>query len=269
MGNKAAKVHKVHGAWKVAFADFAVAMMAFFLLLWIVSITSPAEKNAISEYFQNPKEYAKGAAAVEQATIVKKIIQHKVADDNWEDVVNDEIQEMQKLKIEIENIIELTAALASYKEQIYLDITPEGLRIQIFDTYKKAMFPRSSAKINSYAAAVLANLAPLLNKNDNRISIAGHTDAIPFQKNGDYTNWELSVDRANAARNALIAGGLRESKIAMVVGLGSTVLFDAANPENPANRRISMIILNKVLDQANKNQETKLNTIIKNSMPKQ
>jgi chemotaxis protein MotB len=120
--------------------------------------------------------------------------------------------------------------------------------------------------MNNQAFVLLANLAPTINQVANRISIAGHTDAMPFQKNEDYTNWELSVDRANAARNALISGGLQEDKIARVVGMSSTVLFDPANPGGSSNRRISIVVLNKGVDQSIRMQEEKLNAIIQKTM---
>lgn len=178
-----------------------------------------------------------------------------------------DLDKLAQLKQLIENKIVQTEPLKNYKEQIYLDITNEGLRVQIFDNDRRVMFPRSSARMNDYAIALLANLAAVINQVDNRVSITGHTDVMQFQKSDEYTNWELSTDRANAARKALIAGGLAENRIARIVGgLASTILFDAAEPSSATNRRISIIILSNAVDAKMQQQEIKFNEEIKKGM---
>jgi len=167
-----------------------------------------------------------------------------------------EAREIEKRRLEelMENLkeaIEASASLSAFKEQLLLDITPEGLRIQIVDQRDRPMFDTGSFRLQSYTIGIINELAPYLESVPNRISISGHTDAVPFV-GGDtgYTNWELSADRANAARRALINGGLSADKIARVVGMASSVLFDQENPTNPINRRISIIVMNKAAEDA-------------------
>jgi chemotaxis protein MotB len=145
---------------------------------------------------------------------------------------------------QLRDAIDQREALAQFKDQILLDVTPEGIRIQIVDQERRSMFPLGSAILESYSANILGELAGIVNSVPNRISISGHTDIRPYVKL-NYSNWELSADRANAARRALIVGGLPAEKIGRVVGLASSVLLDAQAPDSPLNRRISIIVMNK------------------------
>ena len=131
-----------------------------------------------------------------------------------------------------------------------LDITPEGLRIQIVDAQNRAMFDLGSPKLKDYTGSILRELAPYLNTVPNRISLSGHTDTTPYLAQAGYTNWDLSADRANAARRALETGGLAPQKVARIVGLSSSVLFDKDNPRNPINRRITIIVMTKEAEEA-------------------
>jgi chemotaxis protein MotB len=140
--------------------------------------------------------------------------------------------------------------LKEFKDQLLLDITPEGLRIQIIDKENRAMFDSGSSHLKGYTSKILYEIGKIINKVPNKISLTGHTDATPYSSIRGYTNWELSTDRANASRRALVLGGLDADKIAKVVGLSSTVLFDAANPRSPVNRRISMIVMNKEAEES-------------------
>ena len=146
---------------------------------------------------------------------------------------------------ELHEAVSKSQALAPFKDQLLLDITPEGVRIQIVDAQNRPMFDVGSARLRDYTTAILRELAPYLDSVPNRISLTGHTDIRPYPSSNGYTNWELSADRANAARRALTAGGLPDNKISRVVGLSSSVLFDKQDPQNPINRRISIVVMTK------------------------
>ncbi len=162
-----------------------------------------------------------------------------------------EIVKLKQLKSDIEQALEADIKLQQFKNQILLDITTEGLRIQIVDEKNRPMFKSGSAKLESYTSAILHEIARALNQVPNKISLSGHTDAQTYSF-GDrgYSNWELSADRANASRRELIIGGLNEGKIVRVVGLSSVVLFDKNDPLNPVNRRISIVVMNKQAEES-------------------
>jgi len=157
-----------------------------------------------------------------------------------------ETERLKALKRQIEEAIENIPSLSQFKNQLLLDITTEGLRIQIVDEKNRPMFALARAELQPYTKVILHEIGRALNGVPNRISLSGHTDAAIYS-NGEkgYSNWELSADRANASRRELIVGGMDESKILRVVGLSSAVLFDRDNPLNPVNRRISIIVMNK------------------------
>jgi chemotaxis protein MotB len=150
---------------------------------------------------------------------------------------------------ELKEAIDAREALARFKDQILLDITPEGVRIQIVDHDRRSMFPLGSARLEEFSANILFELASIIKTVPNKISVSGHTDIKPYLANG-YSNWELSADRANAARRALVTGGLPTEKVGRVVGLASSVLLDAAVPDSPVNRRISIIVMNRRTEEA-------------------
>jgi chemotaxis protein MotB len=156
-----------------------------------------------------------------------------------------EKKRMEALMQELKEAINKSQALEPFKDQLLLDITPEGLRIQIVDAQNRPMFDIGSSKLKGYTATILHELTPYLNSVPNRISLTGHTDTTPYAGISGYTNWDLSTDRANAARRALEGSGLATDKVSRVVGLSSSVLFDRANPRNPINRRISIVVLTK------------------------
>ncbi|MCB5189301.1 flagellar motor protein MotB [Methylobacillus arboreus] len=255
------------GAWKIAYADFVTAMMAFFLLMWLLGSTTKADLQGISEYFKTPLKVAmqggSGAGASDSVLkgggndMTKKQGQIRKAEDieakkkpdlktAKEEVAKAELQQLKELKKRIEEAIEASKTLQQFKKQLLLDITTEGLRIQIVDEQNRPMFALSKAELQPYARQILHEIGQLLNDVPNKISLSGHTDAAPYPNGGRYySNWELSSDRANASRRELVSGGLKEEKLLRVVGLSSAVLFDNDNPLNPVNRRISIIIMNK------------------------
>lgn len=250
------------GAWKVAFADFATAMMAFFLLMWLVAATTKEQRGAISEYFNNPsmatgKSQAPspgmngpGGASTSMIKLGAMTDPKRPAPVTPPDLEQvreaakaQERQRLESLKQDLEAAIEKSQALEPFKDQLLLDITPAGLRIQIVDKQNRPMFDSGSAALKPYTTAILRELAQYIAAVPNRISISGHTDTTPYTARAGYTNWELSADRANAARRELETGGLDDPKVAVVVGLSSSVLFDKGNPQAPINRRISIIVL--------------------------
>lgn len=271
------------GAWKVAYADFVTAMMAFFLLLWLLGISDEAMRGGISEMFKNPspligpggtstsmiklggtKEIPRGEGdkTMKQSEIQKI---EDVSAENTEKKVQEEKQKakdkvvLDQLLIKLKETIENSEMLKDFKDQMLLEVMPEGLRIQIIDKEKRPMFSSGSEKLKPYTRVILHEVAKTIAKHaDNKISITGHTDVSAFGKgiieyetvDGEvlrkqYSNWELSGDRANAARRELIKGGMPIEQIGRVVGLSSTVLFDKENPSSPINRRISIIVMNK------------------------
>ncbi|HTV78437.1 MAG TPA: flagellar motor protein MotB [Steroidobacteraceae bacterium] len=301
------------GAWKVAYADFVTAMMAFFLVMWLVSSISKEQRAAMFDYFKNPSmepgksiraapgQMGPGGASTAvinlgggmdaPRVIVKETPAidsksrpqpfnmsnvdqgHKAADEAEKkqleipDVdqarkIADEAdkKKLESLMEELRQAIDKSQALRPFKDQLLLDITPEGLRIQIVDAQNRPMFDLGSAKLKDYTTAILKTLAGYLNTVPNRISLSGHTDVRPYAGGANYTNWELSADRANAARRALQSGGLAQEKIARVVGLSSSVLFDKENAQNPINRRISIIVMTKAAEDTALKTETRPET---------
>jgi chemotaxis protein MotB len=265
------------GAWKVAYADFVTAMMAFFLVMWLV-VSMPEEKlSGISEYFKNPSILRGTSQAPPPAAMgaggsgtnpVKigptnisptmdgegpKIGEVKETPDEEEAkrlAEEAERRELESLKQDLEAAIEMSQALEPFKDQLLLDITPEGLRIQIVDKQNRPMFDSGSSSLKDYTREILRELTPYIDSVDNRISLSGHTDTTPFSNQLGYSNWELSADRANSARRELVKAGLPEAKVSRVVGLSSSVLFDREEPTNPINRRISIIIMNQAAEDA-------------------
>lgn len=259
------------GSWKIAFADFVTAMMAFFLLMWLVASLNKAQKAGISEYFKQPmkvtlfggssmgerKIKTKGGGPNVQDTdgqvtaTNKPVIKDKnVSEKQVIETDKNEQKKLEELKSQINLSIEKDPALAGLKKQLLMDVVSDGLRIQLVDNQKKPMFDVGSDKVNPDIEPVLANIAKLLNSVANKVTIQGHTDANPYHnpEELDYTNWELSSQRANAARRALIKAGMKEDKVMTVTGFSSTVLLDKANPYNPENRRISIIVMKKAAE---------------------
>lgn len=247
------------GSWKVAFADFATAMMAFFLVMWLVGNASPEQKKGISEYFANPSGVqGPGGASVSAIDlgggmdgVAAPSLQGLPAPPNSlpaatgseEIVVQSSDAELEALSEMIREAIERSEAMEMYKDNLLLDVTPQGLRIQLVDQNIQSMFAVGSPNLQDSSATMIGELGSLINSVPNRVSITGHTDARSYNR-ADYSNWELSADRANAARRALIRGGMAADKVGQIVGLGSSVLFDPGDPMNPINRRISIVVLN-------------------------
>jgi chemotaxis protein MotB len=255
------------GQWKIAYADFVTAMMAFFLLMWLLSTSSKAELQGISEYFQTPLQIMplRGEGTYDGTSIIQgggqdlaehrgrlkkynpeadtKPLSLKAAQAELERL---DTRRLEDLKDRLERLIESNPTMRQFRKQLLVDITTEGLRIQIVDDRNRPMFALARAELEPHTRDILQKLGDVLNEMPNKVSLSGHTDATPYASGEKhYSNWELSADRANASRRELVAGGMSEQKIMRVVGLGSAALFDKDDPVNPVNRRISIIVMSK------------------------
>ena len=276
------------GAWKIAYADFVTAMMAFFLLMWLLGSTASGDLKGIADFFQNPLKIAStgGSGTGDSSSVLKgggkdltrRSGQVKSGDiDSKSKTVNlketnaeqarKEFEEREKallgeLKESIEKLIESNPALKQFKSQLLIDITSEGLRIQIVDEQNRPMFDTSSADLKPHTRVILREIGKALNAVHNKLSLSGHTDAAQYG-GGDkgFSNWELSANRANASRRELIAGGMDEHKVLRVVGLASTVLFDKNDPLSSINRRISIVVLNKRAEESLLQEDGKFDAV--------
>ena len=283
------------GAWKIAYADFVTAMMAFFLLMWLLGSVDGGTLNGISEYFKTPLKVAlQGGSKSGDSKVViqggglditssegqtarseappgenemnneeKKKFESLTESQKQAAIKMQKEQEAAKLKAMREKLINQiinSPRLSKYQSQLKIDVTDEGLRVLITDEANRPMFANASAEMQTYAQEIIRAIAPTFNDLPNTISISGHTDSMPYANSGGtYTNWELSADRANSARRVLLSGGLSPNHMLRVTGLADAVLLDPENPMNPVNRRISIILLNKAAEMAVRN-EGKLKT---------
>jgi len=255
------------GAWKIAYADFVTAMMAFFLLMWLLGSTSEGDKKGIADYFQSPLKVAMfgGSGSGDSSHVVKGggqdltrttgqvkrgEVESKRDSVNLhalkQEQVRAEIARLEDLKKKVEQKIAESSKLAPMASQLRLDMTRDGLRIQIADEYSRPMFASGSAVVQPYMRELLREIGQVLGVVPNHLTLEGHTDAQPFSAGErGYSNWELSADRANASRRELVAGGLPDERVLRVQGLASSTLFDSADPMSATNRRISIIVMNR------------------------
>ncbi|PLK48629.1 flagellar motor protein MotB [Uliginosibacterium sp. TH139] len=287
------------GAWKIAYADFVTAMMAFFLLMWLLGSTTKGDMKGIADFFQNPlkvslaggpgsgsatspiqgggQDLTKSVGQIAKSSYQesKKINEVKVAPadsqavaGNAQELMPDSKAQMDKkamqealekeerlrlqdVKAKLEAVIEASPDLRQFKRQLLLDLTSEGLRIQIVDEQNRPMFDSGGAEMKPYTKSIVRAIGQVLNQVENKVSISGHTDASQYAGgNRGFSNWELSANRANASRRELIAGSMDEGKIMRVVGLSSTIPLDRSDPFNPINRRITLIVMNKRTEDA-------------------
>ncbi len=259
------------GAWKIAYADFVTAMMAFFLLMWLLGSTAKGDLVGISEYFKTPLKVAMagGSGSGDSSSVIKgggedltrtagqvkrgdSVPEKKTYDLQAAKaaLAREEGQRLQMLKSRIEAAIEVNPMLKKYQNQLLLDITSEGLRIQIVDEKNRPMFALAKAELQPYTKEILHIIGMVLNEVPNKLGISGHTDSTPYYSDAGYSNWELSADRANASRREMVLGGLQDDKVLRVVGLASAAHLDAKDPFNPVNRRISIIVMNKRTEDA-------------------
>lgn len=268
------------GAWKVAYADFVTAMMAFFLLLWLLNVSTDEQKNAISNFFDptHPKvsESQSGAGGVLGGLTVApkgamtstvqplsnpkptgtapsstkdqaKNAKQKRKDKIKKILKEKEEQQFKKTQEAIKQAIAKDPNLENLAENLIIDITPEGLRIQIVDQEGRPMFASGSANMFDYTKDLMTKIAEVIGELPNELSIRGHTDSVPYSPDATYTNWELSTDRANSSRRVLKAAGVPEERLNNVVGKADTEHLLPEDPTNARNRRISIILLKEEL----------------------
>ncbi len=250
-----------HGSWKIAYADFMTAMMAFFLVMWLISISSPKELIQIAEYFRTPLATAVtggprisnsdspipggGDDVTQQQGEVNK-------QPNMDELKKRmETSRLKRIRGELDQLIEADPKLKALRPHLKIDLVQEGLRIQIIDSQNRPMFKTGSAEVEPYMRDILRGIAPVLNEIPNKISLSGHTDDYPYA-GGErgYSNWELSADRANASRRELVIGGLSEGKVLRVVGMANTMRLSSHGGDDAINRRISLLVLNNQAEQA-------------------
>jgi chemotaxis protein MotB len=260
--------HAKHGgAWKIAYADFVTAMMAFFLLMWLLGSTTEGDKKGIADFFNAPLKVSLmgGTGSGDSSSVVRgggadlsrstgqvkdgdvpakrKLLNLKALQAEQKRV---ELARLEALKQKVEQALADSPKLAAMKSQIRLDMTRDGLRIQITDEQNRPMFDSGSAIVKPYMRELLQEIGHVLSDVPNHITLEGHTDAQPFS-GGErgYSNWELSSDRANASRREIVAGGLPDDRMLLVQGMASSRLFVADDPQSPLNRRISIIVMNR------------------------
>lgn len=261
--------HAVHGgAWKIAYADFVTAMMAFFLLMWLLGSTSEGDKKGISDYFQSPLKVAMqgGSGAGASNSVINgggndltqvagqtrrgdgadKSAKKMSGDTAKVERAKQDAKAMAAISAKIAAAMSNNPRMAEFASQIKLEITPDGLQIQIVDDQKRPMFDSGSASVKPYMRDILREIGFALLDVENKISLDGHTDRSTYSNAArGYSNWELSADRANATRRELAAAGMPEDKLARVVGMASSLLLDPADPLSPSNRRISILVMTK------------------------
>jgi chemotaxis protein MotB len=275
---RVAPAHKGHhsGAWKLAYADFMTAMMAFFLLMWLLASASTPQLRGIAEYFNQPLKITLwgGDRSAQDSSVVKAGGRDVSSEEEGvthqsngttpramrKETPNDdsalkllqgsteraEQMRLHDLQVKLMAAIEANPVLRQFKQQIRIDSTLTGLRIEIVDSQKRPMFATARDIVEPYMRDILREIGRTLNDVPNHIVVQGHTDAVPYAGGEKgYSNWELSADRANASRRELIAGGMDETKVLRVTGLASSQNLNKADPLDPENRRISIIVLNR------------------------
>jgi chemotaxis protein MotB len=283
------------GAWKLAYADFMTAMMAFFLLMWLLSSVSPVQRRGIAEYFNMPLKAAilggqstgmdssivtgggrdisspePGTTRMSDGTISARRMSMRPDEQALKDATTElerrEQVRLHDLQVKLMAAIEANPTLRQFRQQIRIDSTQEGLRIEIVDTQKRPMFALSSDNVQPYMRDILREIGRTLNDVPNRIVVQGHTDAVRYAGGEKgYSNWELSADRANASRRELISGGMDEAKVLRVIGLASTQNLNKKDALDPENRRISIIVLNRKSEAAMTHDDASATTLLDNA----
>lgn len=257
------------GAWKVAYADFVTAMMAFFLLMWLLNVTTQEQKDALSDYFSPAiSEVSKsqsgaggvlggltmspdGAmASTKSPAIPIQTTEQRKRGGEYKSKVNDARKKAEEKRFKnaaekIKEAIKKNPKLAKLEKNLIIDITPEGLRIQIIDQENESMFPSGSVNMFEKTKLLLTQIAEIILDMPNEISVRGHTDASSFAPGAKYTNWELSADRANASRRVLLEAGTPLERLNNVMGKADTEPLIVDNPLDSRNRRITLILLNE------------------------
>lgn len=261
------------GSWKIAFADFALALMSFFLVLWLIESTTNLEKMAIAGYFSDPTNLgAVGDGGTPYVldlegrplnvtnqgmnlSLVRQdenpLVESPPELENPEFVELArlrQIETLENLRGQVEAEINLNQQFEWFKDSVSFEVSEDGLMVQIIDRESRPLFDSGDARLRPYALEILWSIGEIFGTVPNKISVFGHTDSAPFGTSDTYSNWELSSDRANSARRALVDGGVRPDQLAQIIGMADSVPMDANDPLNPANRRIVIMVLNAVAE---------------------
>jgi len=261
------------GSWKIAFADFALALMSFFLVLWLIESTTNLEKMAIAGYFSDPTNLGavgdggtpyvldlegRPLNVTNQGMNLSLVRQDEnPLVESPPEIENPEfvelarlrqIETLESLRGQVEAEINLNQQFEWFKDSVTFEISEDGLMVQIIDRENRPLFNSGDARLRPYALEILWSIGEIFGTVPNKISVFGHTDSAPFGTSDVYSNWELSSDRANSARRALVDGGVRPEQLAQIIGMADSVPMDASNPLNPANRRIVIMVLNEVAE---------------------
>ncbi|BBQ83346.1 MULTISPECIES: flagellar motor protein MotB [Enterobacteriaceae] len=250
-----------HGSWKIAYADFMTAMMAFFLVMWLISISSPKELIQIAEYFRTPLATAitggqRMASSDSPIPGGGDDVTQQQGEVHKQPTIDDlkkrmETNRLKRIRGELDQLIEADPKLRALRPHLKIDLVQEGLRIQIIDSQNRPMFKTGSAEVEPYMRDILRAIAPVLNEIPNKVSLSGHTDDYPYATGErGYSNWELSADRANASRRELVAGGLDDGKVLRVIGMSNSMRLSEHGGNDAINRRISLLVLNNQAEQA-------------------
>lgn len=246
------------GAWKIALADFALAMMAFFLVLWIINVSSPEELAAIEGYFNDPAGMSTAGFSNNPIDLggspamsaERKLDMNLPDPGSTPDLTDEESmrtgndgEELEKMNALLIEQFQSLDRVNSNDQNMRIEITPEGVRITLIDDPDKPMFERGSAQLVPDMENTLMSMAAVFSMIENPVVITGHTDASGFTGTGLFDNWDLSSLRANAAKKALVEGGLEPKRIAQVIGLADSVPYNRVDPASPENRRISVTLL--------------------------
>ncbi len=255
------------GSWKIAYADFMTAMMAFFLVMWLLSVATPEERHQIAEYFKMPLKAAMSNG--DRFSLSDSVIpgggddmlkvQGEVQKRRAESSRQRDMQGLSRVRERLDQLIKNDPRLRELQPNLKIKLLNDGLRIQIIDSQQRPMFQSGNKEVEPYMRDILRAIAPVLNDIPNRISLSGHTDDTPFMTGErGYSNWELSADRANASRRELVTGGLASDKVLRVVGMADSMNLTNVSGDDPSNRRISILILtrdkeNEILNENNGN----------------
>ena len=256
------------GSGKIAYADFMTAMMAFFLVMWLISNSTPQQRHRIAEYFQMPLKVALSQG--NQPSLSESVIPgggsdmvHKkgeVTRSTPRD--NADIKRLRKARDRLENMIKTDPKLNNFQSNLRMQLSENGLLIQIIDSQDRPMFKLGSKELEGYLTGIFESLVPVINQLPNRISLTGHTDSLPYA-HGDtgYSNWELSADRANASRRALIGAGLSANKFMRVIGMADSLVLDNTAPDDAINRRISILVLSQNKEKSLINDDSLIDSV--------
>lgn len=243
------------GTWKIAYADFMTAMMAFFLVMWLLSQSTDMQRELIADYFRMPLKPS-------MAQGNKTSLSDSIIPGGGDDLIKQQgevfkgkldsmerqrrMQSLKQAKEKLQAMIETDPRLNNFKSNLLLTLTNDGLLIQITDSQDRPMFKVGSERPEQYMNGILQALVPLLNELPNKLSLTGHTDSLPYAGGeGGYSNWELSAGRANSARRVLVSAGLSDERFLRVIGTASRMSLENVAPDNPRNRRISILVLSK------------------------